>query len=480
MHQLRDRSLGGLLVGLAVLFGCGDDTTPPPPSDGGRDSGRDGGTDAFVPPDGDGIDVFVPDAGPPGTVIAEDVCDAADAVAVDSDGSHAAVVTCGAAPMVRIVEIDSGTATDLGPAMAGWSVAFSPDDAWVLYGGGGTFHVRAADASADAVTIATDTVLGWRFVTVGDELRLLVLEANGTRRILLRRDTDGFVGVEMLAEDPTLEGDLSLISSSGETLVFRLGSTLYQKVPTDASAAPIGLAFNPADYVLAPIGLGNTHGIAHDGAEGLAFVALETTDVVEIAADGVQPDTPLFVLTDPVDGAYAYFVRNGDPSRQLRNGTGTLQTLATANATHLLPVPDGTRIVFHDTGILYAGSNDGSGTLLRVMTTSLMAAPDELEVVIDPEATQIAARIGGGRISRAPLDAADDDVVIEDAATVPGSLGYTTDGDRLVWIRGSDLRVAGTDSEASTVTPEVTHWWSRRASEILFRSSEGSLRRLDT
>lgn len=429
------------------------------------------------------LDAGAPDAGapaPPGRTIATGVCNHEGAVAISSAGARAAYVTCTGERAVWIVELPSGTPRrfdDVGPAA---TVRFSPDDAWLLYGTADAMRVRDVAAGRAPVALAAARVDEARFVGVEvagtPALRLLTLETDaGARRIALRTDADAFASVTPLVESASLAGDLALISGSGNTLVVTIDDgarRTYERVPTDGTSAPLELPIDPDALVLGPVGMGDTHTIGRRGA-GLSFVELASGAETALETDGVTT-SPLFVVVDPVDGAYAYYLRDGAPTRRLRNASAPAQTLVAARSADMALSASAARLVYSSAGRLRSIALDGTDDRELVPH-----AGPTLDVAFSSDGASLAV-IEAGAIRSVPTDGSAAPTALDGEGVVARSAAYDGSG-RLVWRRASDeagrrdaLRAG---SPPSSIAWDVAAWWPIPArGAVLYRATDGALR----
>lgn len=455
-----------LFLAPLALFGCDDGEELDAGMDGDTDAGGfDAGSDASL----DDAGPF--DAGPPaaGALLAEGVCPHDGAVAVTSDGARVAYVTCSGDRAVWTVVLPNDTPVRIDDAADDATVTFSPDDAWVLYDTPTQTRVRDVGATRAAQTVSAPRADEARFYQhTSSQIRVLALVSDGgTRRVDLLTDADLFASSTTLIADPGIVGDLSLVSGSRDTLLVAVddGGTAYRRVPLDGVTAIDVLPIDPATTLFGPVGLGNTHGIAAVGG-GLEFVEFATGTGVELAPDGVNPDDPRFDVSIGAD-RYVFFLRDGDPTRRLRDGTAAAQTLATGAADGLALTGDGSRLVFTSTGRLFTVDFDGSAAV------DLGAYADEVEDVAFARDGSELAFVRGGALVVSPPDQTGMSAVRDDALVVSGSAGYSGDG-TLVWLRGADLRAG---DPPQTLAVGVARWWPvPRDAAVIYRSTDDELR----
>ncbi len=196
--------------------------------------------------------------------------------------------------------------------------------------------------------------------------------------------------------------------------------------------------------------------------------ALETT--------GVAPDVEWLVL-ESGGQRFAYYLRDGDVTRRLRNGDGASQVLATAEATDLWATPHGDAFLYPSGGRLFE-VRDGSAPV-----DLGPYAQSRLQGVHAPEATQLAL-LDGTTLRVFRTDTAESSELDSDVRR--GSVGYDGRGERLLYLTASDstgradaLRASAVrDLATETLATEVTGWWAvPDADAVLYRGADGSLRR---
>ena len=477
--------LGALLLCLTILGCDGED-----PTDAGADAAlSDAGADAAIPSDG-GADASV-DAGgdaPPGDVVAEGLCDTSGALAVAPDGSRVAFVTCSADRAVWLAQLPTGEPVRVADANANTTVLLSPDAAWLVWGDTSGWSMQDVSMTAAPIGVAAGTVDEVRFVTVDPDgapiLRLLTLASDGpTRRVTMRGDEDLFFGSMTLIENSDLRGSLALVSGSRGTLIvetLRAGTRTYELVPTGGGGTPTTLPIDPDTFVMGPVGMGDTHGIARRGA-GLSFVEFASGAEIALETDGVPASSPLHVIEDPTDGRYAYYLRQGDPTRRLRNGSGPSQRLVDADAMDFWVTPDEALLVFASGGRAFTATLDGGSTAdlgphaAAVLDGAMAPSSAELALI---DAGAIVRFVPGRDASGTALDG---------TGVVAQSAAYDGAGERLLWQRDGDddgrrdvLRSAGLGvPSARTVAWDVHRWWPVPTQTLLlYRTTSGALLRL--
>lgn len=468
-----------LLLPLLVGLGCGDDggdDPPPPPVDAGR-------MDTSLPPDtGPGPDAAV-DTGapPPGDVISDELCSPSTGrppVDVSSDGALIAYVTCGAAPKVLVRDVAAGTDTEIADAVADTSVQLSPDDAFVIYGADGDFSIRPVDASIDAISLADDPVVEFRYTP--DGTRLLVLSQAGGDFVITRRDAGGGGPAELL-RTPDFAGDLSLISSGSSTMLYVAPGPPqeYRQVALDGT----GVADIPIDPTMDPVfspGLGDTHGIARTTANGLDFIQLADAMRFEIAADGVTAESPMLV-----DEGFAYYVRNGDPVRRRRDQRTPMpeQVIDDTDITVFALFAPAGRLVYAADGALFSAPMDPTAGDVEMLVNGI-GDPAEFEPEVSPDGTEIMLSSGSALIF-SQVGTAGTSTVLDGAGvlTDDAEYGFSGDGVRAIWRRADgELRV-NDGFTTSSIAAGTLAWWPRPgASDVFYASDDGdstsTLRRL--
>jgi len=471
-------------LGLVALLagGCdeddGVDAGPPPADAGGLDAGETdaGGTDAG------GADAGA-DAGRPGAVIAEGVCVHAGAVAVAPDGSAVAWVACEGEAGVFAAPLD-GAAVRLGDATASTELRWSPDPAWVLVDRDGLSTLRRADGAGSPVALGGVVTDDLRFIEVGDdEVRVVYLTTDGgTRRVTMRSSLDGFASPATLIDDATIVGTLRLISGSRNTLVVEVesgGVRGYELAPTDASAAPQALPIDPLALLMGPVGMGDTHALARRAGGGFAFVAFETGDEAVLETEGLTPGVE-WIVAESGGVRFAYYLRDGDPIRRPRDGSGSSVVLDDADASDLWITPNGQRLVYPSGGRAWSVRVGGGAP------TDLGAyGAARFEGALAPSSIQLAL-VESGALTVMPTDAPGAATAV-DTGVIAQSVTYDGVGGRLLYraavdpmgrtdvLRAADLR----DPTPVTLASGVSGAWPVPGREdVLYRAGDATLNRL--
>jgi hypothetical protein len=472
----RARAAAVVAAAIALLgTACADDDRP------GADAGLDAGRDAGPPGDGGGIDTGTDagdfDAGPPpGEVVTAELCEGGDSasVAVAPDGSRVAYVTCTASgDSVAVQDLASGEVVELGPGASDFSVEFSPDSAFVLYGASGALHIRDAAAAAAAVRLSTGDVVETRFIEIAPSgetpyLAILYSSTEAAVTTIAARDLATLDTERVLMSSDRLESSLALVSNTGQNLFVGeddgTGFVRYHKVSTSVAGIQTGLPFGPTDFGMIVTGLGNTHGVAHTSGGGLAFRILEDDSEINVLVpSGVDPAHPVLALA-PAETTYLYFIVGGDVSRHERSATsGSLELLSTGAARSLAATPDGGRVLFASSTSLFSIAADGGSAVEVIPGLGTSANPD---LVFSPGSDEVAA-LADGMLIRAPVDAAGAREVLDGPGV--SQHAYSGDGARLLWLRDGSLHSAGASSGAETVSPADDWWPVPTAPDVLYR-----------
>lgn len=425
--------------------------------------------------------------GSPGVkaALCEDV-DASKAVAVAPDGKSVAFVSCANAERSVVVHsVASDEDTVLGAATKDSSVEWLLDGKTVLFSSGGVHFARLADASAEASYIGTEPAdmkshraflerVGSAFAP-----RLMVLESDAdASRVLVYKVDDNYTTPKTLIEDANLIDDLSHLSDSGRTLVSTIknpddDTLTYKKVRTDGSIAVIAMPFGPADYVLAPIGLGDTHDFAvHD--DQLVRVELETGKTVELvpAGAGLLPGMEhIFDREDAPGKKYVYYIQNGDPTRRLREGTDEPLVLADANAVAQALSADLATLLYLSDGKLYGVPAEGGESTVLVEEANDATT---LDLTFTATENELGYRVGGS-LYRVSLSNLSSEVVATDVAGA-SKIAYDGRGTALVILDHGRLeRVAAGATEPALVKESVEQFWPIPSSESLLVLADGEL-----
>ncbi len=413
--------------------------------------------------------------------------DASKAVAVSPDGKSVAFVSCAHdEPSVVVRALGEDEDTVLGPATVDTELEWLLDGKTVLFGSGDALFARLADASEESARIGSEAAHvdeHRAFLERVDKIfapRLMVLETDtdsDMRRVLVYKADDNYGSALTLLEDPNLSGDLSYLSDSGRTLISKLtnedGSETYQKIRTDKSIEVIAMPFGPADYVLAPIGLGDTHDFAlHD--DELVRVELETGKTVLLVPSGeglLEGTDHIFDREDAPGKKYVYYIQNGDPTRRLREGTDEPLVLAEANAVAHTLSPDLSTLIYLSDGQLFAVPAEGGESTLLVEESN---DDTKLDLAFSSSKNELGYRLGDSlyRVSLAELSA---EVVATGVASA-SKFSYDGRGDALVVLNDGRLeRVEAGASEPVVLRESVEQFWSIPDSEELLVEVDGTL-----
>jgi len=492
-------------LAFALISGCGDDDEPPSnnPSRGGSsgapsaDAGEGGtagsGAGGLSPSAGGG-------AGGAGGAPAEVLGTCPDNqtgkdAALAPDGSSIAFVACGAGePAVVVRSLTTGAVTQIGAAGPETTVEWLKDGETLIFGTEEALFARRADASTPSTQIGLEGAAVDEYrafyerVGMGNNQafvpRLLVLESEfETRRLSVYKLDDGYAKPKLLLEDAELTGDLSYLSDSGRTLVSILGTgaaAKYSKIRTDGSIAPITLGFGPADFVLAPIGLGDTHDYALEaGTDHLVRIQLETAMLTELVPGGSgllvgQGMTNVFDREDAPGTKFVFYIQNGDITRRGREGKDEPIVLADADAVaHTLSIDTNTLVYLSDKKLYSVPALPEAGT-----ESTLLVDEDNdettLNLVFSPHNTF--AYPFGSSLHRASLETLTAERIDTDSAEFR-ALTFDGLGEALWFLdEGKLTRVPATTTEAVVVSEGVERFWAIPNSEDVLAEIAGEFK----
>ena len=426
------------------------------------DSGADGGGIANDGPTRDASDSGLRSVCPPQS-------SAQRVVATSGDGALLAFLRCKGSTVEVVAQALQANAPEvvLASGQADYSVEVLLDGEHVLFGAGGKWFVRAADASVDAVAVAAGAVLhtrafSERVSSTSFEPRLLVMEQDeALRRVTVRQSNDGYSTPLTIFEDADLQGGLENLSASGRTLVVTLsqasGRTFF-KLRTNNAADPFDMPFGPDELAMAPVGLGDTHNFAFDG-EKLVRVKLEDGKRTVLVETGLLNDPSQLLEREHAPGEkFAHFIVNGNPSRRDRNAEQATETLATANAIAQALSPDNNVLIYLSDNKLFSVPAVGGAAPVELISDT--GALSELVVAFAPDSSELAMRVADGGLVRSPLTAGGAAVTLEAAPVLPESIAYSADGAQLLWItQNGTLRAAALSAgEARTLAENVSLW----------------------
>lgn len=396
------------------------------------------------------------------------------------------------APTVIVHDLETGAEVILGEAPEDSSLEWLPvartGDAedYLLFGTPNELWVRAADASSDAVRVADDTEavhrgLLQRVSNTEFAPRLHVLETTGeTRTLSVRSPDDGYAEPTIVYTSDSVQADLSQISASGRTLILSPSaeSGKYVKAQwntTQSKWVAEALTFGPAQWVMAPVGLGDTHNFAfHE--DQLVRVELGTGEVQVIAAPGEGLlDSPSHLLDreDAPGVKYVYYILNGDPTRRARDASMPPEALADANAVTQRLTPDVSTLLYLSDGVLYALPAEGGAPVALVEAQNESGRID----ATFPGAGSSFAYAVAGAVYRVEL-ADGTSSEISGGSAVEGTVSYDGLGSALLFLddSGQLLRVPEGKLAAEPVAASVTSFWPLVKSPKILAITGGTLR----
>jgi hypothetical protein len=416
------------------------------------------------------------------------------AVAPSADGTRVAFVSCSdAVPAVLVHDLTTHTEVNLGEAPQGSTVEWLPSarsdepQKYVLFGVPSELWVRAADASTDAVRVSegdSGTVHRAILQRISDTEfapRLHVLATTGDTRTLSVRDPhDDYAEATELYSGSDITADLSQISGSGRTLILTPSAEdqKYLQVQWNTNKAMwqvSTLSFGPADWVMAPVGLGDTHNFALHGDQ-LVRVELKTgvTEEIVAAGEGLLEGTAHLVDREDAPGTkYVYYILNGDPTRRDRDGKMPAETLAEADAVAQRLTPDESTLLYLSEGALYSVPAEGGASQSLVERKN---DSDRIDAAFPGSGSAFAYTVGGTvyRVDLADATASE----VSGVSAAQGSVTYDGLGTAILLLDEAGNLQSAPDSTLSpeTVATSVTNFWPVANSSKILAVSEKVLR----
>lgn len=426
--------------------------------------------------------------------LAAELCDA-QAVAPSADGTRVAFLSCATdSPTVVVHDLATHDEVKLGEAPVGATVDWLPSarsdepQKYVLFGTPAGLFVRAADASAEAIPVAegdenaVHRAILQRISNTEFSPRLHVLQTVGDKLTLtVRGQDDGYASATEIYSSADITSDLSQISASGRTLVITPSAadgsyTQVQWNTTQSAWQTSTLPFGPAQWVMAPVGLGDTHNFALHGDE-LVRVELKTGNISELVAsgEGLLEGTAHLVDREDAPGTkYVYFILNGDPTRRDRDGAMPAETLAEANAVAQRLTPDLSTLLYLSDGALYALPAEGGASQLLVDAAANQT--DRIDAAFPGSGSAFAYTVGSTvyGVDVAGGSASEVSGVEAEAASVT----YDGLGTSILLLDKEDnlVRIPQATLEPETVSVSVTDFWPVPNSAKILAVSNGILR----
>ncbi|HWA73723.1 MAG TPA: hypothetical protein VG937_15360 [Polyangiaceae bacterium] len=416
------------------------------------------------------------------------------AVAPSADGTRVAFVSCsGSSPAVIVHDLATHDEVNLGEVPDGSSVEWLPSarsdepQKYLLYGLPSELWVRAADASTDAVRVAEGDsgalhrAILQRISDTEFAPRLHVLSAvEGTLTLSVRDPHDDYATATELYAGSDILPDLSQISGSGRTVILTpteedQGYVQVQWNTNKAMWQTSTLSFGPADWVMAPVGLGDTHNFALHGDQ-LVRVELKTGAIEEIVAsgEGLLDGTAHLVDREDAPGTkYVYYILNGDPTRRDRDGKMAPETLAEANAVAQQLTPDESTLLYLTDGELRGVPAEGGAAQLLVDRKN---ETGRIDAAFAGSGSAFVYTVGGTvyRVDLADGTASE----LSGVSVEQGSVTYDGLGTAILFLDEAGNLVSAPDSTLSpeTVATSVTNFWPVPKSAKILAVSDGVLR----
>jgi hypothetical protein len=437
-----------------------------------------------------------PIAAPQNTGLAAKVCTpqpGQQVVAPSADGKRVAFLSCAAIPPTVVVhDLSSNEEVELGPSKEHASIEWLPaartdePEKYVLFGRPNELWLRAADGTSGAVLVSSESTavhhaVLQRVSSTEFAPRLHVFESTGDGLSLsVRGAEDGYVEPVPIYMGSDVKPDLSQISASGRTLILTPSAegANYVQVQwntTQSAWQTSALSFGPAQWVMAPVGLGDTHNSAlHE--DQLVRVELKTGKVEEIVATGggLLDDPGHLVDREDAPGVkYIYYIANGDPTRRDRDGLMAPETLAQANAVAQRLSPDLSTLLYLSDGALYAVPAEGGEA--RALETEDNAT-GRIDAAFPKTGSSVAYTVGSSiyRIQLADGSASK----ISEASGVQGVASYDGTGSAILFLDEADslMRVPGEARAPEEVVDGVSGFWPLASSSKVLAVSDGILK----
>lgn len=413
-------------------------------------------------------------------------------VVPSADGKRVAFLSCAElSPTVVVHDLETSSEVTLGEAPEDSSVEWLPSaragdvQEYLLFGTPNELWVRAADAATEAVLIAENTAAAHRAVlqrVSNTEFapRLHLLETTEETRILsIRGPDDGYAIPTLIYMGDAIEADLSQISASGRTLILTPSETDGQYLQAQWNATQAiwqtsSLSFGPAQWVMAPVGLGDTHNFAlHD--DRLVRIELKTGAISELvpAGEGLLDGASHLIDREDAPGVkYVYYILNGDPTRRDRDGMMEPETLADADAVAQRLTPDLSTLLFLSDGMLYGLPAEGGDPTILVEAQN---QTDRIDLAFPLAGSRFAYTVQGAVYRVEPAD--DSSSVISGASAVEGSVRYDGEGSAIFFLddSGQLLRVPEEAVGPEPVATSVTDYWPVPNSTKVLAVADGKL-----
>jgi hypothetical protein len=417
-------------------------------------------------------------------------------VAPSADGTRVAFLSCStASPTVMVHDLTTHTEVALGEAPKRSSVEWLPsartDEAqkYLLFGTPNKLWVRAADASTDAVRVAEDTsaihrAILQRISNTEFSPRLHVLETTGeTLTLSVRSPEDDYAGTTTLFTGTEITPDLSQISASGRTVILTPSAedAHYVQVQwntTQSMWQTSTLSFGPKEWVMAPVGLGDTHNFAlHE--DQLVRVELKSGEPKQLVAagEGLLEGTAHLVDREDAPGVkYLYYILNGDPTRRDRDGAMPAETLADADAVAQRLTPNLMTLLYLSDGKLYGVPAEGGESQVLVAEANDTA---RIDAAFPHEGSTFAYTVGGAVFSVELSDGSS--TQISGVSAQQGSVTYDGLGTAILLLddSGNLIRAPQSTLSPETLASSVTSFWPVANSSSVLAVTDGILRLIE-
>jgi hypothetical protein len=467
---------------------AGVDAGPLPVVDAAVDPGSD--AEPGVPASADAGDAApsaeVPDAEAPDA--STRLCSSVNGpvVAVNDSGDKLAFVACddSNAPHLVIEVVATGERAVVGPASGLSTLVWTMDGEHVLYGSAEQLSIASANGATFVVSeggVDDTRMFKERVSNTEFTSRLLMFETlSATKRVTIRGAEDGYASALVLLESPDLRGDLSQLSASGRTLLVQSGATedalAYLKVRTNLQQPESTLPFTPAEWAMAPVGLGDTHNFALNGDQ-LVRIELDTGVIEELvpAASGLLAGTDHLLEREDAPGVkYVYYIQDGNPTRRIRDATEAPEVLADANAIAQTLTADLSTLLYVSDGQLFGVPAVG-GTSVPLVADATDSSV--IDVVFAPMGDRFAYVVDSTLYLGSGATAG---VMVSDALGDSAPV-FNAAADQLLFLEadGSLMQVTLDGAEASTLAEEVSAFWVLPGSGQVLVSIDGELVELE-